>query len=70
MKISELFEGYNPKHKCKTPDAVYSTQISKRKVKMSVKLPVDIDLSEKEADDLEADLHYAFEKVLSPLFKK
>lgn len=63
-------EGYKKKHKCKTPDAIYSSSISKRNVKMSVKTPFDLDLTDKQANDLEADLHYAVEKVLAPIFKK
>lgn len=71
MRISEIIvEGYKKGRKCKTPDAVYSSKISKRNVKMSVKTPFELDLTDKEADDLEADLHYAIEKVLAPLFKK
>ena len=71
MRFGELFkEGYEPKHKCKTPDAQYSSNIGKRKVTMSVKTPMDIDLTDEEADDLEAELHYAFEKLLAQLFKK
>ena len=71
MKISEILnEGYDKRHKCKTPGAIYSSDIAKRRIKMSVKFPMDIDLSEEEANNLEAKLHYAFEKVLAPLFKK
>ena len=71
MRISEIInEGYKKGRKCKTPDAVYSSTITKRNVKMSVKTPFELELTEKQADDLEADLHYAIEKVLAPLFKK
>jgi len=70
MKILEIIgEGYKKDHKCKTPDSIYSSSISKRTVKMSVKTPMDIELSKKEANDLESDLHYAIEKVLARLFK-
>lgn len=69
MRMSEIEEGYKKGHKCKTPDAVYSSNISKRKVRMTVKTPFDLDLTDKQADDLEADLHYAIEKVLASLFK-
>lgn len=62
-------EGYKKGKKCKTPGAIYSSNISKRNVKMSVKTPFDIDLNKKQANDLEADMHYALEKVLAPLFK-
>lgn len=61
-------EGYKKGKKCKTPDAIYSSTIGKRSVKMSVKTPFELNLTKKEANDLEADLHYAIEEVLAPLF--
>ena len=70
MLITDLLEGYEKNHHCKTPDAIYSTHIEEHKVTTSVKLPKDIKLpeSKKELDDLEADLHYAIEKVLAKFF--
>jgi len=72
MKLSQLTEKshYIKNHSCKTPDAVYSTTISKNKVEVSVKLPFETDLTKDESEKLEADLHYAVEKVLSSLFDK
>jgi hypothetical protein len=70
MIIQELFEGYEKDHKCLTPNAMYSTKIKDDLVSITVKLPkgVEIDLTAKEIVDLEADLHYAIEKVLAPFF--
>ncbi len=70
MQITELFEGYKKHHKCKTPDAIFTTRIQDHKVTVSVKLPKHIELpeSEQELTDLEADLHYAVEKVLAKFF--
>jgi hypothetical protein len=70
MKLSELFEGYDPKHKCKTPGAIYKTRFHANKILVSVKLPKHIDIPEDQVEDYEADLHYAVEKVLAPLFPK
>lgn len=72
MKLSQLTEKshYEKNHSCKTPDAIYSTAISKDKVEVSVKLPFETDLTKDESEKLEADLHYAVEKVLSSLFKE
>lgn len=71
MKISELFEKnhYNKDHKCKTPDAIYSSDISDNEISISVELPFALDLNKDEAQELEAKLHYALEKVLAPYFK-
>jgi len=72
MKLSQITEKshYKKDHVCKTPDSVYSTTISGDTVKVSVKLPFETDLTKDESEKLEADLHYAVEKVLSPMFKK
>ncbi len=70
MQVQDLFEGYKKDHKCKTPGAVYSTDIHGNVIKVSVKLPSDIELpsEDKQLNDLEADLHYAIEKVLAKYF--
>ena len=70
MKILELLKGhYDKDHKCKTPDAIYSSDISPDKVSMTVKLPIKLSLSKDESEELEAKLHYAMEDVLAPYFK-
>lgn len=70
MKVFEILEGYDKDHKCKTPGAIYSTSIHGRKITTKVNLPskIDFDLTEKESDDLEAEIHYALEKVLKKFF--
>lgn len=71
MKISQLLENehFDKSHKCKTPDAMFTTHMKDDKVSVSVKLPFKLDLSKDEMDKLEADLHYAVEDVLAKLFK-
>jgi hypothetical protein len=71
MKILELLEKshYDKKHECETPGAVYSSDISPEKVSMHVKLPMKLSLTKDESEKLEAELHYAIEKVLAQYFK-
>jgi hypothetical protein len=70
MRLSQITEKshYKKNHTCKTPDAIYSTHISDNKVEVSVKLPFETNLTKDESEKLEADLHYAVEKVLSSVF--
>lgn len=70
MKLNTIFEDYKKNHKCKTPDAIFSTIISDHSVETKVKIPksVEFELSASEAKDLEADIHYAIEKVLAKFF--
>ena len=68
MRLKDIKEGYKKDHKCQTPGAIFSSHISNDKVSMSVKLPFELNISKEEADDLEADLHYAFEKLLKKYF--
>jgi hypothetical protein len=70
MKLSELFEGYDPKHKCRTPGAVYDTRLHDKSATISISFGKKIDLTEKEAKDLEAEFHYALEGVLAQFYKK
>ncbi len=72
MKLSQITEKshYKKGHTCKTPDAVYSTHIGGKNVDISVKLPFETALTKDESEKLEADLHYAVEKVLSKMFTK
>lgn len=71
MKLSQLTEKshYKQNHTCKTPGAVYSSTLSGDTVKVSVKLPFEMELTKDESEKLEADLHYAIEKVLSSMFE-
>lgn len=70
MKLNHLFEHshYDPDHVCKTPEAVYTTSINRREVSVSVKLPFELTLTRDQSEKLEADLHYAIEKVITTLF--
>jgi len=68
MRLKDIKEDYEKDHKCKTPDAKYSSSISGDTVSMSVTLPFDLELDKKKSKDLEADLHYAFEKILSKYY--
>lgn len=54
--------------RCSTPGATYSTTISGDTVMMVVHLPMELDLTEAEAEHLEATLHNALEMVLAPAF--
>jgi len=71
MQVQDLFEGYKKDHKCKTPGAIYSTNFHGNTISVSIKVPTDIKLPSDAAEltDLEADLHYAIEKVLAVYFK-
>ena len=72
MKLQQINEKshYEKKHTCLTPDAQYSTSIGGDTIKVSVKLPFDLELSKDKSEDLEARLHYAVEKELASLFEK
>lgn len=71
MKLQHLSERshYDKKHKCLTPAAQYSTHIGGREVSIKVTLPFDLELTKDKSEKLEADLHYAVEELISPLFK-
>ena len=56
------------KTQCQTDGAVYNTKITQNEVKISVKIPFDLDLSETESKLLEDNLHNALELVLKPYF--
>lgn len=70
MKLAQLDERshYKKDHTCKTPDAVYSTKTGGDTVSISVKLPFNLELTKDKSEKLEADLHYAVERVLASLF--
>ena len=53
---------------CLTSGANFNTQISPRRVSVSVDMPFDLNLDEEEAIKLEALLHNAVELVLSRYF--
>jgi len=57
------------KTECQTDGAIYDTKISDNKVSITVEIPFDLNLDEKEAKLLEDNLHNALELVLKPYFK-
>lgn len=61
-KISAL------KTKCQTPGAQFHTTISSSKIECSIDLPNDLELSNKEAELLEKNIHNALEIVLAKYF--
>jgi hypothetical protein len=58
------------KTKYQTPDAVYNIDISDDKISVVVNLPMKLDITEKEAKILEANIHNALELVLKTYFNK
>ena len=68
MLLKHLTEKYDKNHKCLTPDAIYTTTFHDKSVITKVKFPKGISIPEKDMDDVEADLHYAIEKVLAKFF--
>jgi hypothetical protein len=54
--------------KCQTPGAIFHTKITTRQISLSVDLPEHLELSEEQAEMLEANLHNAAELVLAPYF--
>ena len=54
---------------CLTPGANFSTHIKPKEISMNVKFPKEINLSKKEAQLLEKNLHNAIELVLRYYFK-
>ena len=58
------------KTKCQTPDTVYNIDISDDKISVVVNLPMKLDITEKEAKILEANIHNAMELVLKTYFNK
>lgn len=71
MLIKELVEGYEKKHKCLTPDTIYKISFHDDHIKIKLDLPEKAQkVKIKDYDDVEADLHYAIEKVLSKYYFK
>lgn len=55
---------------CQTPESIYNIKVQDNEIKCSVKLPMDLDLSEEEAKILETNVHNAMELVLAGYFQK
>ena len=56
--------------KCQTSGADFMISIGETTVICFVEIPFDLELSEEEAVELEANVHNAMELVLKPYFKK
>jgi hypothetical protein len=56
------------KTKCQTPNAIFKIKVKNKSVKCEVDLPFALNLSKNEAIQLEANIHNAFEMVLSKYF--
>ncbi len=54
---------------CQTSGAVFHMTITSNSVSITVDLPFDTNLSEEEAEVLEANIHNVMELVLAPLFR-
>ena len=71
MLLQELLEGYDKNHKCQTPGTIYKTSFHDDHIKIKLNLPKSVqDVKIDNYDDLEADLHYAIEKVLKKYYFK
>lgn len=53
---------------CLTPDSWFHINITANKIEVSVDLPIDLNLSEANATELENNLHDAVESVLAKYF--
>lgn len=53
---------------CQTPGAQFHTGISGRQITVWIELPEALDLTEQQAQTLDANLHNALELVLAPYF--
>lgn len=53
---------------CQTSGAIFHTEVSERRVSVSVDLPMALELDEAAAELLEANLHNAMELVLARYF--
>lgn len=54
---------------CQTPEAQFHIEIKDKKVSVEVDLPMDLELSEKDAKLLEDNIHNAMELVLARYFE-
>jgi hypothetical protein len=71
MKLKELCEGYDPKHKCQTPGTIYKTKFHGGRISIALELPKSVQhIDIVNYDDVEADIHYALEKVLKRYYFK
>jgi hypothetical protein len=55
---------------CQTNGAQFHVEVGDNKVSIAVDIPFSLDLSEKDAETLETNMHNAMELVLAPYFVK
>lgn len=55
---------------CMTPGATYTTHVGRSAVSVGAVLPFGLDLTEAEAERLQAAMHDALERVLAPVFAR
>ena len=55
---------------CKTPEAIYHIQVHPEEVSVVVSLPMELQVSEEEAEELENKIHDAMEEVLAKYFEE
>ena len=55
--------------KCLTPDAMFDMDIRPDVIGVKVRLPMEIDISEEEAKELEDQMHDAMETILAKYFE-
>lgn len=58
------------KTECQTNGAIYDTNITNNGISVNISIPFILNLSEKEAILLEANIHNVLELVLKPYFNK
>jgi len=68
MKIEKFSTFEAVKTPCQTPDAKFTTEITKDKISITIDLPSELDINEDEAKILEANIHNAMEMVLAKYF--
>lgn len=56
------------KTRCQTPGTMFSTRINSNSVRVGLELPFELNLTEAQAELLEANIHNAMELVLAPFF--
>ena len=66
MRYLKRFEAL--KTDCETPDANFSIKISDDSIECTVKLPFNLNLNKKEAENLEKTIHNSLETVLAKYF--
>ena len=58
------------KTKCQTEGCIFVTEIKENSINVNIKIPFDLNITKKEAQVLEANIHNVMELVLSKYFIK